>query len=445
MACAKRKRILRIYIRALSSTHFGIIFILNVEQSVHILRLLLQNRGISYAITDRNFVVTLADGAPDCIDQSLALGRRIDVVLPELIGSEAELQAILDGELPRLQFPLINRSRGDRETPTFLDDLNAQLQFFPPAHDNGEVEISDGGDSYYLTITVLPHQRYGEITGLIVFVEDVTEEGLIQQRITQHRNELTLLRDQLARQNVRLQAANRELRQLDELKSRFVSVAAHELRTPLTAISGYTELLRDGSFGLLDERQRRPLTIIAQSTDRLLEIINNLLDVSRIETGRVQLNMRPTPLQQIIRRCLDEYHLVVEKRGQTLTVDLPSDAPLLLCDLARTVQVLGNLLGNASKYTPEGGSIHLSAGPAAQAGYFQIAVQDTGIGIPLAEQQRIFGTFYRASNADQTNAAGAGLGLHISRSLVELQGGEIHFESEPGQGSMFFFTLPLAE
>jgi len=236
-----------------------------------------------------------------------------------------------------------------------------------------------------------------------------------------------------------------EIKKVESIRREFLANVAHELRTPLTAISGYTELLRDGSFGLLDERQRRPLTIIAQSTDRLLEIINNLLDVSRIETGRVQLNMRSTPLQQIIRRCLDEYHLVVEKRGQTLTVDLPSDAPLLLCDLARTVQVLGNLLGNASKYTPEGGSIHLSAGPAAQAGYFQIAVQDTGVGIPLAEQQRIFGTFYRASNADQTNAAGAGLGLHISRSLVELQGGEIHFESEPGQGSTFFFTLPLAE
>ena len=415
---------------------------MNTEYAASTFRLLLKHLGISYAITDRQCIVTMVDGDPFHLDPASSLGHSITTIIPELLGSEAELQAILDGETPQLQLPLVNRSGWGNDVHALLNDEDVAFQLYPLPD---QIDVGDDGITRFITITVLPDRRASaEITGLIVIVEDATEEGLFQQRIMQHRNELTLLRDQLARQNTQLQAANRELKQLDELKSRFVAVAAHELRTPLTAISGYTELLSDGSFGPLDERQRRPLNVIAQSTKRLLEIINNLLDVSRIETGRMELNLRPTPLNEIVQGCLDEYRMMTAKRGQTLTLDLPAESPVLLCDPARTAQILCNLLGNACKYTPEGGAIHLSAGPAEQEGYLQISVQDTGIGIPPEEQKHLFSAFFRAKNSNQANASGAGLGLHIARSLVELQSGEIHCESKPGRGSTFSFTLPLA-
>jgi signal transduction histidine kinase len=405
--------------------------------------MMLKNLGISYVIADRHGIVTLADGDPFYIALDLAPGHPVWAVIPELLGSEAELQAILDGELPSLQLPLINRNGGEGDTDGLLNDDAASFRFAFLSFDQDSED--NGGLTRFITITVLPDRGSStEITGLIVLIEDATEEGVVQQRIMQQRNELVLLRDQLARQNVQLQAANRELRQLDELKSRFVAVAAHELRTPLTAISGYTELLSEGSFGPLDERQRRPLDIISQSADRLLEIISKLLDISHIETGCIQLNMRPTPPGEIVQSCLDEYRMVAGKRNQTITLDCPLDAPQVLCDPARTIQILGNLLGNACKYTPEGGDIHVYAGLADQEGCFQIAVRDTGIGIPPEEQEHLFSAFFRARNADQIDANGAGLGLHIARALVELQGGEIRCESEPGHGSTFSFILPLA-
>jgi len=351
-------------------------------------------------------------------------GQPIATVIPELIGSEGDLQAILDGEQPQFRLPLINRN-GDRGAD---DDQQREQK------------------TNYINITILPHRHDSgqPISGLFVFIEDATEEGKIQQRIMQQRNELTLLRDALARQNRQLQVANAELQQLSKLKSRFVAVAAHELRTPLTTISGYTELLDDGSFGPLNMQQRRPLEIITQSSERLLLIINNLLDISRIETGRMQLDLRPVTLEALVHRCLDEQRLHLDERRQSIILDLPDKTPVLLCDKDRTIQILCNLVGNASKYTPDGGAVTLSVTDAEEEGYLQITITDTGIGIPLTEQKHIFDTFYRASNVNEVSTTGAGLGLHITRSLVELQGGKIRCKSAPGQGASFIFTLPLA-
>jgi len=285
----------------------------------------------------------------------------------------------------------------------------------------------------------------GQITGLVHLVQDATEAGVLQQRLTQHRNELRLLDEQLSHQNLELAAANAELRRLDELKSQFISVAAHELRNPLSSIIGYVEMLLEADLGPLTDKQRECLEIVQRSGRRLLDITNNLLDVTHIETGRVELVLRPTDLPALMEEVAVELGPQLEAKSQRLILRAIPGLPPALCDEARAAQIIGNLLSNASKYTSEGGLITLSMAYAAEEGFLQLCVADTGVGISAADQGKLFQRFFRAESAQLTGASGAGLGLHITRSLVELHGGRIWCESELNKGSKFCVTFPIAD
>jgi signal transduction histidine kinase len=263
--------------------------------------------------------------------------------------------------------------------------------------------------------------------------------------LAQQRNELRLLRDQLARQNLELAATNTELRRLDELKSSFVSIAAHELRTPLTLIRGYGEMLLDGDLGPLADKQRDCLEIIERNASRLLTITSELLDVTRIETGRVELVLKPVDLPTLLEVLATEFGPELEARVQRLTLCAPPDLPPALCDETRAAQIIANLLSNASKYTPPGGLITVRVALAEEAGFLQISVADNGVGISADDQAKLFNRFFRAESSQLGEAKGTGLGLHITRALVELHGGRIWFESELGQGSTFYVTFPLAD
>jgi signal transduction histidine kinase len=253
------------------------------------------------------------------------------------------------------------------------------------------------------------------------------------------------LQDQLTRQNAELAAANVELRRLDELKSAFVSVAAHELRTPLAPIRGYVEVLLDEDVGRLNDDQREYLETVERSARRLLTLTGNLLDVTRIEAGRVELVLQPTDLSALVKAIAVEYGRQLEGRAQQFTLLIPSDLPPALCDEARAAQIIGNLLSNASKYTSQGGQIVVTVRPAEEDGFIKVSVADTGVGIPVEDQPKLFTRFFRAQSAVLTRASGAGLGLYIVRSLIELHGGRIWFESELGKGSTFYVTFPIAD
>ena len=378
---------------------------------------ILQDRKIAYAITDRNLNVVEVSGTADIFrnDHKASLGRSLLDLVPELVGSEPVLADILAGELPRFELAWVNRETAE-------------------------------GQTVYLTMVDLPYRdRTGRIIGLIHLVEDVTETGTLQQRLAQHRNELRLLRDQLGRQNLELAAANTELRRLDELKSTFVSVAAHELRTPLASTSGFVEMLLDEELGPLTDDQREYLEIVQGSARRLLTISNNLLDATRIEAGWIELVLQPTNLPALVETVAAEFRPCLEAKAQRLTLRAPPGLPLALCDETRAAQIIGNLLSNASKYTPQGGLITVSLAPAEEDGFLEISVADNGIGIPAEDQARLFCRFFRAESAYLIEANGAGLGLYITRSLVELHGGRIWFESEPGKGSTFHVTFPIAD
>jgi signal transduction histidine kinase len=378
---------------------------------------ILQDRRIAYAITDRDLDVLEVGGLTDEFypDHDACVGRPLLELIPELVGSERVLANILEGELPRFQLGWINRETAD-------------------------------GQTVYLTMATLPyHDSTGRITGLLHLVEDHTEMGTIDQQLAQQRNELRLLRDKLARQNIDLAVANAELERLDDVKTMFVSVAAHELRTPLTPITGFLEMLLDEEFGPLAELQRESLEIVNRSTKRLEALTNDLLDLTRLEAGRLAVVLNSTDLPALIESVAAEYRPQLNAKSQHLTLHIQLDVPPALCDEARASQIIGNLISNASKYTLDGGEITVSLTLADEEGFVQVSVMDTGIGISAEDQERLFERFFRAKSAGEARAPGTGLGLYITRSLVELHGGEVWFESEIGQGSTFHVTFPIAD
>lgn len=234
----------------------------------------------------------------------------------------------------------------------------------------------------------------------------------------------------------------RQVQQADQAKTEFVSFVAHELRTPMTSIRGYAEMLGRGMVGPLEPQQVEFVRTIGNNVQRMQVLVSDLQDVSRIETGQLRLEALPVPLGAVLKDALQATLAQIEARSQEVTVEVPEDLPLVCADPARLAQILINLLSNASKYTPEGGDISMRADAAGQ--YVRCAVSDTGIGISPEDQARLFTKFFRSEDPAVRQVAGTGLGLCIVKSLVEMQGGMIEVESEPGKGTTFTFTLPVA-
>jgi signal transduction histidine kinase/DNA-binding response OmpR family regulator len=233
-----------------------------------------------------------------------------------------------------------------------------------------------------------------------------------------------------------------KVRQADQAKSEFVSFVAHELRTPLTSIRGYADLLAKGTVGPLAPRQEEFICTILRNVERMQVLISDLRDVCRIETGQLLLEMKPVRLTESLENALQATRGQIEARSQRLTVEVPENLPLVHADPARLAQILINLLSNAHKYTPEGGHIRVRAW--LQNGYVHCDVTDTGIGISPEDQARLFTKFFRSEDPVVRETPGTGLGLCIVKSLVELQGGEIKVKSQPGKGTIFAFTMPVA-
>lgn len=252
-----------------------------------------------------------------------------------------------------------------------------------------------------------------------------------------------------------LSEANRKLQTLDQLKSEFVSNASHELRTPLTAIRMSVDNLLDGVAGETGPKLQRYLATVKSNTDRLARLVTDLLDLSRIEAGRVELRRSAVPLPDLMQEMAENLGPMAARKGLTLAVS-PSGTPLLaFADRDKVQQVLINLVENAMKFTPEGGQITVSAragdsplqppGSPAAPRSVEVAVEDTGEGIPPDELPSIFEKFYQVRREGRAKPQGTGLGLAISKSLIELHGGWIRVESEVGRGTRFVFTLPMVD
>jgi PAS domain S-box-containing protein len=231
-------------------------------------------------------------------------------------------------------------------------------------------------------------------------------------------------------------------RELDRMKTEFVSQVSHELRTPLTAIKGFTEMLLDGDAGEVNDEQQEFLSIVKSNVDRLVALINDLLDISRIESGRIKLNLAPIDLSEIIASVVATMRPLLEGKSQSLTTDIAADLPMAMGDRDRVVQVVTNLVSNAHKYTQSGGAIQVLA--QRQGDMLRVAVKDNGMGIPDEDIPKLFTRFFRVDSSLTREIGGTGLGLSIVKSIVELQGGSVSVESELEHGSTFAFTLPVA-
>ncbi len=227
-------------------------------------------------------------------------------------------------------------------------------------------------------------------------------------------------------------------REAEEMKSTFVSVISHELKSPVSIIKGYADTLRREDAEWDAETLRQGLTAIAEESDRLNRLIDNLLDASRLQASAFKLELSYAQVDKLAEKVVEEFR--TQSDEHMFTLDFPPDFPAVQGDIERLRQVLTNLLSNAIKYSPRGGLIR--TGGWADDDWVYVYVADEGIGIPRSEQERIFERFYRAESPLSRRTEGAGLGLYLCKEVVEAHGGKIWVQSEPGRGAKFIFKLP---
>jgi signal transduction histidine kinase len=248
----------------------------------------------------------------------------------------------------------------------------------------------------------------------------------------------------IAIQNARLfrelEAKTRELEVASRHKSQFLANMSHELRTPLNAILGYGELIADGIYGEVPPPMREILGRVDASGRHLLGLINDVLDLSKIEAGQLSLLLADYSMKEVVESVLASVGALAADKGLVLTMNLAPDLPTGYGDQRRLTQVLLNLVGNAIKFTVEGG---VAVGVTTTDGTFEVAVIDTGPGIAPADQQRIFEEFQQADTSTTRPQGGTGLGLAIARRIVGMHGGRLWVESTPGSGSTFRFSVPV--
>jgi PAS domain S-box-containing protein len=316
----------------------------------------------------------------------------------------------------------------------------------------GEIGLVDPETGLPLPVEAITGKifsEHGEVTAIVTVLHDRTEEierarlfeelkkasALLEERVRQATSELVGQNELLRRQRI-------ELEQASAAKSQFLANMSHEFRTPLNAILGYTSLLLQGVSGELQPTQERNLSRVDSNARHLLAIINDILDISRIEAGKMPLHVSAFPLPALVQEVLAELEPLIQRSKLSVRVEMPRKLPSLSSDRAKVKQIVLNLVTNAIKFTPSG-AVTISAEHDARAKEVAISVRDTGIGIKAEDHDRVFEDFRQADNSPAREYGGAGLGLAICRRLAHMMEGRVGLESAAGQGSTFTLTLPV--
>ncbi len=302
--------------------------------------------------------------------------------------------------------------------------------------------VRKDGTEFAVDINLSPLEDGTDQGHVMCVLRDVSQRRNSEEKIRVLNQRLERRSSELAEANQELSERNQEVERANRLKSEFLASMSHELRTPLNTILGFSELLSEENAGTLNEKQKRFLSHIQRDAGHLLELINDVLDLSKIEAGRLELRLEKFPMAVAVAEVLTSIRPLAATKGISLDSDL--DTTLVLqADRLRFKEILYNLLSNAIKFTPSGGRVWIES--SVIEGSVCILVGDTGIGIASEDQQPIFESFRQASATTKGVREGTGLGLAITKRLVEHHGGRIWVESEPGKGSRFFFTLLLSE
>jgi signal transduction histidine kinase/putative methionine-R-sulfoxide reductase with GAF domain len=386
------------------------------------------------------------------LNASLDIGRAMRITLEWALRqshSDAGLIGVLEERGMKLMaqqgFDEIGQTYQDTPMPLEQSALKTAVESGQPQHtalDEEKPGLLPGARSQ----TVIPIRREAGVIGLLVLESRAPESQAGQELVF-----LSRLSDHAAIAIANAQLYS-EIQRANEAKSEFVSFVAHELKNPMTSIKGYSELLAKGAVGPINDMQGNFLNTIHSNVERMSTLVSDLNDNSKIEAGRLRLDFKAIDLSSALEDVMRSTKRQLEDKKQTASTNLPEKLPRLWADPTRLAQVLVNLVSNANKYTPEGGQVTIGAEKAANqwdpegaAEVIHIWVQDTGIGISLEDQKKVFQKFFRSDDQKARESPGTGLGLNITRSLIEMMGGRIWFESEFRQGTTFHFTVPVAQ
>jgi signal transduction histidine kinase len=322
--------------------------------------------------------------------------------------------------------------------------------------DEFDIQTAEGAGTRVTVIKWMPRGLAAEVKGRVEElrallgndVEDSAVEELQQQNrdfvkilgeLEEKREQLEELNRQLNESNRELNEANAKLRELAEMKEEFLALTTHDLRSPLTVISGVISFFTSGRLGELSPEQKNMVAMMERNTQSLIELVNDLLDASKLESGTMRLEATSLDIRSVIEELRETMLPMAREKGIELVETFPDDLPLVEADRAKLRRILVNLISNALKFTRKGGRVEVSAEQLD--GRVKIAVSDTGVGIAPEDVDRLFDKYEQARSRATRGEKGTGLGLYITKQLVELHGSEIKVKSEVGRGSTFSFTL----
>jgi signal transduction histidine kinase len=384
------------------------------------------------------------------LNASLEVDRAMQITLDWAMrqsNAEAGLIGMLEGDKVRLM-----SHEGYEEVFTESSDgyLSLDIPTIKTAIESGQpsqISLIAADEKGILptahTQIIIPIRREADVIGLLLMesTSDTQQNLAFLNRLSDNAA--------IAIYNAQLYA---EVQRANDAKSDFVSFVAHELKNPMTSIKGYTELLAAGTVGGINEMQTNFLQTIRANVERMSVLVSDLNDNAKIEANRLRLDFKPVNVPEVLDEALKSTTRQLDDKKQVVDMSFSNDLPSIWADQVRVGQVLTNLVSNAHKYTPEGGKILIGAEETPNQwdseGAKQVVhlwVKDDGIGISIEDQAKIFQKFFRSDDSKAREAPGTGLGLNITKSLVEMQGGRIWFESEYRQGTTFHFTVPVAE